>query len=89
MPVILSNDTNNKKLKAAGYCTISDPGGDQAYLFWQGESDGMPGHPTRGTFEYLGGTGQYQQISGQNTFAGVQQINWQDGTASGYSIWNR
>jgi len=40
-------------------------------------------------FKYTGGTGKYKGISGDNTFAGVTQINWQDGTASGYATWNR
>jgi hypothetical protein len=24
-----------------------------------------------------------------NTFVGVTQVNWQDGTSSGYATWNR
>jgi len=79
-------DTNNKKSKAAGYCVMSDPNGDQAYLKWQNEGDGITGP---GTFEWTGGTGKYQGISGSNTFVGHTQVNWPDGTASGYATWNR
>lgn len=88
-PAFLDNDTNKKKSKAAGYCTITDLAGDQAYLSWQNEGDGTPGHPAPGTFEYTGGTGKYQGITGKNTFAGVTQVRWEDGTFTGYSTWNR
>jgi len=43
---------NNKKSKAGGYCTISDTDGDQAYLSWQNEGDGITGPRT---FQYTGG----------------------------------
>jgi hypothetical protein len=36
-----------------------------------------------------GGTGKYKGLSGDNTFVGVTQVNWADGTSSGYSTWNR
>jgi hypothetical protein len=88
-PGILNNDTNNKKQKASGYCTITDAAGDQAYLSWQGEGDGIPGHSWPGTFEYTGGTGKYQAIAGKNTFAASTQVRWEDGTSSGYATWNR
>jgi hypothetical protein len=42
-----------------------------------------------GTFDFTGGTGKYRGITGHNTFAGHTQVNWPDGTASGYSIINR
>jgi hypothetical protein len=79
-------DFNNKKSAAAGYCIITDVDGDQAYLSWHNSGDGRTGP---GTFKYTGGTGKYKGISGDNTFVGVTQINWQDGTASGYATWNR
>src|SRR6476619_5517032 len=34
-------DLNNKKGKAGGYCIINDVDGDQAYLSWQNEGDGI------------------------------------------------
>ena len=42
-----------------------------------------------GTIDYAGGTGKYQGINGHNTFLGHIQVNWSDGTASGYSTINR
>jgi hypothetical protein len=79
-------DTNNKKAKFAGYCTLSDAAGDQAYFSWQGEGDTVT-YP--GTFEYTGGTGKYKGITGKGTFTGHVQVNWQDGTSSAYATWNR
>jgi hypothetical protein len=89
-PVFIDTDTNNKKQKSGGYCIISDADGDQAYLTFERESDFPPSpeaHP--GTFEYTGGTGKYKGITGKNTFVPFAPVNWPDGTASGYSIWNR
>jgi hypothetical protein len=79
-------DFNNKKNKAAGYCIVSDPSGDLAYTTWRCQGDTQS---CNGTFEYTGGTGKYQGISGSNTFVGHTQVNWPDGTASGYSTVNR
>jgi len=80
-------DLNNKKGKAAGTCVISEPGGtDQAYVSWRCEGDT---ETCRGTFDYTGGTGKYQGVSGSNTFTGVVHVNWPDGMASGYATWNR
>ena len=79
-------DFNNKSSKASGYCVMTDTDGDQAYASWQNAGDGRRGP---GTFKFTGGTGKYKGISGDNTFVGVTQINWQDGTASGYATWNR
>lgn len=75
-------DTNQKKNTIAGYCIIADTDGDQAYLRFQalGDTKSNPG-----TFEYTGGTGKYKGISGSNTFVAVTQVNWTDGTASGYA----
>ncbi len=85
-PAFTDLDTNIKKGKGGGYCILGDPAGDQAYLSWQGEGDGVTYH---GTFEYTGGTGKYKGITGQNTFTGHIQVNWQDGTSTGYATWNR
>lgn len=72
--------------KSGGYCIIADADGDQAYLSWQ-----LSGAAKRatGAFTFTGGTGKYKDIRGTSPFTGVTQINWADGTASGYSIWNR
>jgi len=79
-------DFNNKKGKAAGYCIIADPSGDQAYGSWQCTGDTQI---CNGIFDYTGGTGKYKDINGANTFVGHIQVNWPDGTASGYSTINR
>lgn len=82
------NDLNfpTGKSKAAGYCVITDKDGDKAYLSWSNEGDGTTGP---GTFTYTGGTGKYTGISGTNKFVGVTEVNWSDGTATGYATWNR
>ena len=72
--------------KSGGYCIAADADGDQAYITWQ-----LSGAPKRstGSFTYTGGTGKYKDIKGTFPFTGVTQVNWADGTASGYAIWNR
>ena len=86
-PAFNDLDLNNKKGKAGGYCTLNDAAGEQAYLTWKCEGDTV--HCT-GTFEYTGGTGKYGGISGSNnTFAATTEVNWQDGTATGFATWNR
>src|ERR1700730_1878 len=85
-PLFNDVDLNNKKNKVGGYCIITDADGDQAYLSFQAEGDTVRG---TGTFDYTGGTGKYKGISGANTFVGVSQVSWKDGTSSGYSLWNR
>jgi hypothetical protein len=85
-PAYFDADTNTKKSKAAGYCVITDTDGDQAYLTWQNEGNIVSG---AGTFQYSGGTGKYKGLSGRNTFVGTTQVNWADGTSSGFATWNR
>ena len=83
-------DFGKQRSNAGGYCIVADLDGDQLYLSWRIPS-GTPGPGGKGpgTFEYTGGTGKYKNWSGKNTFVGVTQINWADGTASGYATWNR
>ncbi len=85
-PAYVDSDFKNRKGRAGGYCIITDSDGDQAYLSWQNQGDTVTGP---GTFQYTGGTGKYQSISGNNTFVGVTQVNWQDGTSTGFATWNR
>lgn len=82
---------NTNKATSGGYCIITDLEGDQAYLSWRIPTGGAaPGSTDgKGTFEYTGGTGKYKDIRGSNNFTGITQVNWADGTASGYAIWNR
>jgi hypothetical protein len=88
-PAYYDADFNNKKSKAGGYCIITDLDGDQAYLSWQNAGTPGPGAQGPGTFQYTGGTGKYKGLTGNNTFVGVTQVNWADGTSSGYATWNR
>ena len=88
-PAWFDADFNNKKSKAGGYCIMTDLDGDQVYATWQNAGTPGPGGKGPGTFTYTGGTGKYQGISGTNTFVGVTQVNWADGTSSGYATWNR
>jgi len=85
-PGSIDLDTNTKKAKGSGYCIISDSAGDQAFHAWQGEGDGVTYH---GTFGNYGGTGKYKGVTGHNTFTGHVQVNWQDGTSTGYTTLNR
>ena len=88
-PGWLDMDFNSKRSQGGGTCIITDLDGDQAFLAWRNAGTPGPGGQGPGTFDYTGGTGKYKGISGGNTFVGVTQINWQDGTASGYATWNR
>jgi hypothetical protein len=83
-------DFNTKKSSYGGYCIVTDLDGDQAYLSWRIPSGSpLPGTKGAGTFDYTGGTGKYKGLTGKNTFFGITQVNWADGTTSGYSTWNR
>lgn len=82
-------DLNKSKTAAGGYCIITDIDGDQAYLTWENAGTPGPGGRGPGTFDYTGGTGKYAGISGKNKFVGITQVNWADGTTSGYALWNR
>jgi hypothetical protein len=88
-PGWLDQDFNAGTSKGGGTCIITDLQGDQAYVTWRNAGKPGPGGRGPGSFEYTGGTGKYAGISGRNPFVGVTQINWADGTASGYSTWNR
>ena len=88
-PGWLDLDFNTSKSKGGGSCIITDLQGDQAYLMWQNAGTPGPGGRGPGTFTYTGGTGKYLGISGTSSFVGVTQVNWADGTASGYALWNR
>jgi hypothetical protein len=79
-------DMTHKKGKAAGYCVVSDAAGDQAYLSWKCEGDTVG---CKGTFDYIGGTGKYEKISGNNTFSAMTSVRWKDGRVSGAATWNR
>jgi len=88
-PGWLDMDFNTKRSQGGGTCIITELDGSQAYLTWRNSGTPGPGGRGPGTFEYTGGTGKYKGIGGSNTFVGVTQVNWQDGSASGYATWNR
>ncbi len=88
-PAFYDVDFNTNKTKGGGYCIITELGGDQVFLTWRNAGTAGPGAAGPGTFEYTGGTGKYKGITGSNTFVGVTQVNWADGTSSGYATWNR
>lgn len=85
-PAYFDANFNTGKHKAGGYCIITDPDGDSAYLTWDNAGNIKTG---AGTFEYTGGTGKYTGIQGKNTFTSGTNVNWSDGTGSGFAIWNR
>jgi hypothetical protein len=79
-------DTNKRKATFSGVCVVNDASGAQAYLKYQGEGDTVT---WPGTFEWSGGTGKYQSISGSNGFVTYVTTIWPDGTSSSYTTWNR
>ena len=88
-PAWFDANFNTSSSAAGGYCIITDLDGDQATLTWQSTGDPNLGKDGPGTFEYISGTGKYQDISGKYTFSGITQVNWADGKSSGYSTWGR
>lgn len=85
-PAHFDLDMNMKQATAGGYCIVTDGEGDQAYLSWQNKGDGRDG---TGTFSFTGGTGKYKGIKGSNKFTSLIQVNWPDGTSSGFASWNK
>jgi hypothetical protein len=88
-PGWLDQDFNAGTSKGGGTCIVTDLQGDRAYLTWSNAGKPGPGGRGPGSFRYTGGTGKYAGMSGSGRFVGVTQVNWADGTASGYSIWNK
>ena len=68
---------------------MTDIEGDQAYLTRENARTAGPGGLGPGAFEFTSGTGKYFGISGKKRFVGITQVNWSDGTTSGYAPWNR
>lgn len=80
---------NTDKSSAGGYCIITDLEGDKAYCTWSNGGNAKNGSKNAGTFECTGLSGKYKTLKAKNTFVGVTQVNWADGTSSGYATWNR
>jgi hypothetical protein len=83
-PAFYDIDMNNKKGRAGGYCIVSDSAGNQAYINWSCEGDGVH---CAGPFSYTGGTGKYAAASGSYSFLATTEVNWADGTVTGVSLW--
>jgi len=79
-------DGIHNKSRAGGYCVLSDPDGDQAFMTYQCEGNAVS---CSGTADFAGGTGKYKDVAGHNTFVAHVLVMWPDGTMSGYSTWNR
>ena len=88
-PGWLDMDFNAGTSKGGGTCIVTDLQGDQVFMTWNNAGAPGPGGRGPGSYQYTGGTGKYADISGIGRFVGVTQINWADGTVSGYSTWNK
>jgi hypothetical protein len=76
----LYNDVNKGRANATGTCVVTDADGDKIFVEWQC-SGVMPACP--GTERFVGGTGKYQGISGEQVFQG----NFIGDTGAGWSDW--
>jgi hypothetical protein len=85
-PAFYDIDANNKKGRAGGYCTVGNAAGDQAYISWSCEGDGVN---CQGPFTITGGIGKYAPANGSYNFHAVTEVNWADGTVTGMSLWNK
>lgn len=85
-PAYFDLDLSGPRHTAGGYCTLADADGDQAYLKWELKGDGRKG---AGSFTFTGGTGKYSSIRGTNALTTAIQVNWADGTTSGFASWNK
>ncbi|MGH7253280.1 MAG: hypothetical protein ACREIE_05715 [Nitrospiraceae bacterium] len=77
----LVNDSVKGSASAHGYCTATDADGDKAFSAWKCKS--QPGARCEGDFLWIGGTGKYTGIKGNNTFHAGPVPK----TASGYAVW--
>jgi hypothetical protein len=73
-------DNNRDAPHAHGHCVVTDDDGDKAYLVWKCTGAKL----CKGDFQWTGGTGKYEGISGNNSFYAGVGIG---GTTQGYSIW--
>ena len=76
----LFNDVNHGRAHANGSCVVTDADGDKIFVEWKCEGD-MPACP--GTERFVGGTGKYTGISGDQVFQG----NFIGKTGAGWSDW--
>lgn len=76
----LFNDVNKGRAHANGTCVVTDADGDKIFVEWKCEGV-MPECP--GTERFVGGTGKYTGISGDQVFQG----NFIGNTGAGWSDW--
>lgn len=76
----LYNDVNKGRASATGTCVVTDADGDKIFVEWKCAGP-MPTCP--GTERFVGGTGKYTGISGDQTFQG----NFIGDTGAGWSDW--
>lgn len=89
-PAYFDADFNAGKSNAGGYCIIQDVDGDQAVASWKNAGTPGPGGRGPGTFTFTSATGKFKSLLGTtHNFVGITQINWADGTTSGYATWNK
>ena len=60
------SDLINGKGDVHGYCVVTDKANDKAFLVWKGKLDPATGF--NGDYQWIGGTGQYIGLKGNNTF---------------------
>jgi len=77
----LFNDVNKGHASANGTCVVMDADGDKVFVEWRC-SGVMPACP--GTERFIGGTGKYKDISGDQKFQG----NFIGETGAGWSDWS-
>jgi hypothetical protein len=77
----LMNDVNQGRANAKGTCVMTDADGDKVFLEWKC-SGTMPACP--GDERFVGGTGKYTGITGDNKFQG----NFIGNTGGGWSDWS-
>jgi hypothetical protein len=77
----LFNDVNKGHASANGTCVVTDADGDRLFVEWKC-AGAMPACP--GTEQFVGGTGKYKGISGDQKFQG----NFIGNTGAGWSDWS-
>ena len=76
----LFNDVRKERANANGSCIVTDADGDEIFVDWKCEGV-MP--ECTGTERFVGGTGKYEGISGDQQFQG----NFIGETGAGWSDW--
>jgi hypothetical protein len=77
----LYNDVNKGHANATGTCVVTDADGDKVFVEWKC-AGAMPS--CLGTERFVGGTGKYKGISGDQKFQG----NFIGDTGAGWSDWS-